>query len=111
MNEVFETLSSAFESLCNDRGGREYYVQSEECRDAEKVMNALEKEFDACKKTLPEDMYDCLTEYLDAMAQYHFKEEQRAYYQGLVDSVMIMGGLGLLRENIRVKKILDKMIH
>lgn len=109
MNEVFETLSGVFESLRNDTGGREYYIQSEECKIAEKKMNAAEKAFDACREKLPESDYESLTEYLDAMAHYHFKEEQRAYYQGLVDGVMITDGLGLLRENKRVKEFLDKI--
>ncbi len=35
----------------------------------------------------------------------HFQEEQRAYYQGMVDVMQIFDGLGILKERNKVKEL------
>ena len=49
-----------------------------------------------------------LEDYMDAVDHAHYKEEQRAYYQGFVDSVQVLDGLGIIKKRIRIKEFLQK---
>ena len=109
MNEVIETLSNAFKELRSDRGGREYYIRSEECESAEREMDIAEQAFEECRDRLAETDQETLSSYLDAMARYHFEEEQRAYSQGMADAALLMDGLGLLRHGTRATDILERI--
>ena len=47
-----------------------------------------------------------LEDYMDAVDHAHYKEEQRAYYQGFVDSIQILDGLGIIKKRMRIKELL-----
>ena len=49
-----------------------------------------------------------LEDYMDAVDHAHYKEEQRAYYQGFVDSVQVLDGLGIIKKRMRIKELLKK---
>ena len=38
----------------------------------------------------------------------HYKEEQRAYYQGIVDGIQVLDGLGIVKKRMRIKEFLKK---
>lgn len=109
MNEVYETLAGAFESLRNDTGSREHYIRLEECDAAEKEMHKSEILYGQSMEKIPEDCRKNISEYLDAAASYHFYEEQRAYYQGIIDGILLMDGLGMFRQNVEIEEILAKI--
>ena len=109
MNEFMDVLATAFKELRSDRGGRKFYVRSSECQEAEKDMEEKENGFALCSKQLSEEQHQCLTSYLDAMARYHFEEEQRAYTQGMVDAVLMLDGLGLVKCDSSIDEIIKKI--
>ena len=43
---------------------------------------------------------------MDIVDHAHFQEEQRAYYQGMIDTIQIFEGLGILKKRNRVKELL-----
>ena len=53
---------------------------------------------------MPDADRDVLEEYIEVLEQAHFKEEQRAYYQGIMDGVELLGGLGLIKKGSNMKK-------
>ena len=50
-----------------------------------------------------------LEEYLEVLEHAHFKEEQRSYYQGMVDGAQMLGGLGLIKKGKNIKKLVEKL--
>lgn len=58
---------------------------------------------------LPDTEKIFLKEYFDVLDQAHFKEEQRAYYQGIMDGVQLLGGLGLIKKGGNMKKLIEKL--
>lgn len=109
MNEVFETLSDVFEELRSEAGDREYFVRTE---DAANAVQKLEKKNKAYKKyllNLSTEDREFLEDYMDAVDHAHYKEEQRAYYQGLVDGIQILAGLDMLQKNVNISKLLEKI--
>ena len=47
---------------------------------------------------------------MDIVDHVHFQEQQRAYYQGLVDAVQILAGMGIVKESANVKELLNTML-
>lgn len=43
---------------------------------------------------------------MDIVDHAHFQEEQRAYYQGMIDAIQIFEGLGILKKRNKVKELL-----
>ena len=43
---------------------------------------------------------------MDIVDHAHFQEEQRAYYQGMIDTIQIFEGLGISKKRNKVKELL-----
>jgi len=108
MNEVFETLSDVFEELRSESEDREYSVQTEEAKAASRELKKKQKALEAYLSRLPKEDREFVEDYIDAVDHAHYKEEQRAYYQGFVDSVQVLDGLGIIKKRIRIKELLKK---
>ncbi len=109
MNEVFETLSDVFEELRSESEDREYSVQTEEAKAASRELKKKQKAFEAYLSKLPKGDRELLEDYMDAVDHAHYKEEQRAYFQGVVDGIQILEGLGIIRKSIKVKELLKRI--
>lgn len=109
MNEVFEILSGVFEELRSESGDREYSVQTEDVRKADKELKNKNKVFEKYLNELPENDREFLEDYMDTVNHAHYQEEQRAYYQGIVDSIQMLEGLGIVQKSIKVKELLKRI--
>lgn len=108
MNEVFETLAGVFEELRSESGDREYCVQTEDAKKASRELKRKQKAFETYLSRLPKEDREFLEEYMDAVDHAHYKEEQRAYYQGLVDGIQVLDGLGIVKKRMRIKELLKQ---
>ena len=99
MNEVFETIAEVFEELRSEAGEREYSVQTKESEKAN-------REYETVLAELSAEHREFFENYMDIVDHAHFQEEQRAYYQGMVDVMQIFDGLGILKERNKVKEVL-----
>ena len=106
MSEVFETLSDVFDELRSESDDREYSVQTEEAKAASRELKKKQKAFEAYLFKLPEEDRGFLEDYMDAVDHAHYKEEQRAYYQGFVDSVQVLDGLGIIKKRMWIKELI-----
>ena len=106
MNEIFETLASVFEELRSESGDRKYCVQTEDAKEASRELKKKQKAFEMYLSKLSEEDREFLEEYIDAVDHAHYKEEQRAYYQGFVDGIQVLDGLGIVKKRIRIKELL-----
>ena len=109
MNEVFETLSDVFEELRSEAGEREYSVQTEKAVNANLTLKREEEVFQNWLSTLSDEDRICVEKYLNAVEHAHFQEEQRAYYQGMVDTVQIFMGLGIVKKRHEIENLLNKI--
>jgi hypothetical protein len=109
MNEVFETLSDVFEELRSESEDREYSVQTEEAKAASRELKTKQKAFEAYLSKLPKEDREFLEDYMDAVDHAHYKEEQRAYYQGIVDVIQILEGLGIIHKTAKVRELLRRI--
>lgn len=112
MNEVFERLSDVFEELRSDAGEREYSIQTEEAKKADKELKKENREYEKFLSDLSTEQRNFLENYMDIVDHAHFQEQQRAYYQGIVDAVQILAGLGIVKESVTdLYKLYNTNIH
>ena len=109
MNEVFETLSGIFEELRSEAGERKYSVQTEEVKKADQELQKKNETYEKYLLQLEPADREFLEDYMETLEHAHFQEEQRAYYQGLVDGIQILEGLGIIDKRVNVKELLDKI--
>ena len=109
MNEVFFFFSGVFEELRSESEDREYSVQTEEAKEARRELKKKQKAFEAYLSRLQKEDREFLEDYMDTVDHAHYKEEQRAYYQGFVDSIQVLEGLGIIKKRMRIKEILRKI--
>lgn len=109
MNEVFETLSDVFKELRSEVGEREYSVQTEEAANANETLKRENEAFQNWFSALSDEDRTCVEKYLNAVEHAHFQEEQRAYYQGMVDAIQIFMGLGVVKKRDEIESLLNKI--
>lgn len=106
MNEVFETVAEVLEELRSEVGEREYSVCTKEAENAAKELKKANQEYEKLLAEIPREKRKLLEKYMDIVDHAHFQEEQRAYYQGMIDVIQIFEGLGILKKRNKVKELL-----
>ena len=109
MNEVFETIAEVFEELRSEAGEREYSVQTKESEQADKELKKVNREYEKLLTEVSAEHKQFLEDYMDIVDHAHFEEQQRAYYQGMIDVIQIFDGLGILKERSKVRELLTSM--
>ena len=109
MNEFYEAVANLLEELRCDPDEKEYAIQPEDMKEADAELKKVNKKFEKYLIGLSDKDKAFLEEYQEAVEHAHFKEEQRAYYQGIMDGVQLLGGLGLIRKGSNMKKLIEKI--
>lgn len=109
MNEVFEKLSDVFEELRSENEEREYSIQLEEVKKANEELQKKNKNYEKYLSTISLEDRIFLEKYMEIVDHVHFQEEQRAYYQGMIDAIQVLSGLGIVGERKKVKELLEKL--
>lgn len=76
-------------------------------------FTTLKRENEAFQKwlsLLTEEDRTCIENYLNAIEHAHFQEEQRAYYQGMIDVIQIFMGLGVIKKRNKIEALLNKIV-
>ena len=109
MNDVFETVAEVFEELRSEAEGREYYVQTKEAENADIRLKKANQEYRKLLAEISVEHREFLENYMDIVDHAHFQEEQRAYYQGMLDVIQIFDGLGINKKSNKIRELLYKM--
>ena len=109
MNDVFETVAEVFEELRSEAEGREYYVQTKEAENANIRLKKTNQEYGKLLAEISVEHREFLENYMDIVDHAHFQEEQRAYYQGMLDVIQIFDGLGIIKKSNKITELLYKM--
>ena len=109
MNDVFETVAEVFGELRSEAEGREYYVQTKEAENANIRLKKANQEYGKLLAEISVEHREVLESYMDIVDHAHFQEEQRAYYQGMLDVIQIFDGLGIIKKSNKITELLYKM--
>ena len=110
MNEVFETVAEVLEELRSESGEREYSVCTKEAKNAAKELKKANQEYEKLLAEISGEQRELLEKYMDIVDHANFQEQQRAYYQGIVDAIQILAGLKIIKENDKIKDWFTKKI-
>lgn len=103
MNEVFKKVEEILEELRCEAEEREYFVQTEQAEKAAQELKKVNREYEKILIEMPEEYRIFLEKYMDIVDHANFQEQQRAYYQGIVDAIQILAGLKIIKENDKIK--------
>ena len=106
MNEVFKKVEEILEELRCEAEEREYFVQTEQAEKAAQELKKVNREYEKILIEMPEEYRIFLEKYMDIVDHANFQEQQRAYYQGMIDAIQIFEGLKILKKRNRVKELL-----
>lgn len=109
MNVFYETLSGVLEEIRSEGMEREYVILPEDLKEAEAELKTERKKFEALLENLQGKKKEILESYMSAVEHVHFKEEQRAYYQGIMDGVLLLSSLGLVPKGKNVDELIKKI--
>lgn len=109
VNEIYEALAVFLKELRCDTDEREYLVEMEDLREAENQLRVKTKKYELLLKDFSKADREFMEEYLNAVDAAHFKEEQRAYYQGIMDGVQMLGELGVIKKSDNVDTLLKRL--
>lgn len=109
MNEFYETVANFLEELRCDSEERKYVIMPDDMKKSDTELKKMQKKLVQHLEKLPDTERIFLKEYFDVLDQAHFKEEQRAYYQGMMDGVQLLGGLGLIKKGSNMEKLIGKL--
>ena len=110
MNEVFEMVAEVLEELRSEAGEREYSVCTKEAKNAAKELKKANQEYEKLLAEISGEQRELLEKYMDIVDHANFQEQQRAYYQGIVDAIQILAGLKIIKENDKIKDWFTKKI-
>ena len=110
MNEVFKKVEEILEELRCEAEEREYFVQTEQAEKAAQELKKVNREYEKILIEMPEEYRIFLEKYMDIVDHANFQEQQRAYYQGIVDAIQILAGLKIIKENDKIKDWSTKKI-
>ncbi|MBS6194942.1 MAG: hypothetical protein KH828_05115 [Clostridiales bacterium] len=109
MNEFYEAVANFLEEMRCDSEERKYAVVPEDMKESDAELKKLQKKLTQRLEKMADTDKVILKEYLEVLEQTHFKEEQRSYYQGIMDGIELLGGLGLIRKSSNMKKLIEKL--
>ena len=75
-------------------------------KNADKALKKANREYETVLAELSAEHREFFENYMDIVDHAHFQEEQRAYYQGMIDAIQIFEGLGILKKRNKVKELL-----
>lgn len=85
MNEFYEAVANMLEELRCGSLERDYAIVPEDLKEAETELKRIRKKQESHLKKLPDSDKAFWEEYFEVLEHAHFKEEQRSYYQGIMD--------------------------
>lgn len=109
VNQIYEALAVFLEELRCDTDEKEYAVKMEDLDKAESQLKEKNREFEAFLNNISGKHKEFIESYLNIVDTAHFKEEQRAYYQGIMDGIQMLGELGLIKKSSNVEFILKQL--
>ncbi len=108
-NEIWEKVFTFFMDLRCSEKHRKSRVELESCVAEKKKLEILQKEYTRIEELLSEKDKLTLHEYVEQLKQVSFEEQQEAYCQGIIDTLQILSGMGLLPINEDIQKLIEKM--
>lgn len=94
---------------CSDRMGHSC-IELESCRKAQDELERITEVYEKMMAELGDSrIKPVIEDFISAIQHESFEEEQRAYYQGFIDCLQVLGGLGLVKADEHIQEMIHKL--
>ena len=77
-------------------------------KNGKKNLKQIQKKLPLHLEKIPEREQNFWNKYLNQLEHFHYEEEQRAYYQGMMDVVEFLINIGAIKKSTNVKRMIEK---
>lgn len=109
-NYISEQVGHFLNRLRNENVTRNTIVEIPGYKDNQRELERQHEKSEAILQKLPAEEQQILSECMEMLEDMNSLEGQKAYCQGYVDCILLLGGLGLLRQDLSQEDIV-KWIH
>lgn len=109
-NKIWEQVGEFLNMLRCENVKRDTAVEVPRYKDTQEKLEELREKCEAMVYQLPQDQQILFGEWMIKQEDMNSLEGQKAYCQGYVDCILLLSGLGLLRQDL-VPEELMKLIH
>ncbi|RHJ92385.1 hypothetical protein DW022_15305 [Ruminococcus sp. AF37-6AT] len=108
-NEIWDQIGNFLNSLRCENVERKSYIRFSELREAEKLNKEAQMKYAIEVNKLDAEHSKNIKGYVEALQHLAFMAEEQAYCQGYVDCIQLLAGIGMLKENPEIEKIVEKL--
>lgn len=105
-NKIWEQVGQFLNRLRCENVTRDTAIEVPGYRKTQKEMEELRKKCEAVIQQLPQEQRKLLLEWMDKLEDMDSLEGQKAYCQGYVDCILLLSGMGLLRQDLSTEEFM-----
>lgn len=105
-NKVWEQVGCFLNNLRCENVTRDTAVEVPGYRDTQQELEEMRETCEEIVRSLPEDQWQTLLEWMAKLEDMNSMEGQKAYCQGYVDCILLLSGLGLFRQEISPEELM-----
>ena len=108
-NKVWEQVGYFLNKLRSENVTRDTAVEVPGYRDTQQELEEIRETCEEIVRSLPEDQWQTLLEWMAKLEDMNSMEGQKAYCQGYVDCILLLSGLGLFRQEISPEELMKQI--
>lgn len=108
-NQVWEQILEFLNRLRCENVSRDTAVQIPEYEDVQRELEALREKCEQLVQQFSNEQQQKFSEWMEKAEHMFSLEGQKAYCQGYVDCILLLNGLGLLRQDISPENLMEKL--
>lgn len=105
-NKIWEQVGQFLNRLRCENVTRNTTVEMPGYRETQKEMEALREKCKAVVRQLPQEQRQLLVDWMAKLEDMNSLEGQKAYCQGYVDCILLLSGMGLLRQDLSIEEFM-----
>lgn len=105
-NTIWRQVGQFLNRLRCENVTRETAVEVPEYKEIQENMEELREKCEAAIRQLSQDQQQLIWEWMAKMEDMNSLEGQKAYCQGYVDCILLLSGMGLLRQDLSTEKLM-----
>lgn len=108
-NKVWEQVGYFLNKLRCENVTMDTAVEVPGYRDTQQELEEIRETCEEIVRSLPEDQWQTLLEWMAKLEDMNSMEGQKAYCQGYVDCILLLSGLGLFRQEISPEELMKQI--
>ena len=105
-NEIWEQVGQFLNRLRCENVTRNTAVEIPEYKEMQDELEKLREKSEAMIQQLPQEEKQMLMEWMAKLEDMNSLEGQKAYCQGYVDCILLLSGMGLLRQDLTQEELI-----